>query len=269
MRTIGRTIFCLLTLHLMQIAVAQQPANVITSPRPLGDAALRLQEQYGKVVTYEEPLLTWRGELQAMPGRDPEAKQELFAKPQSFTMPGMGTDLGNALKDTMAAYHQATSGIRFQLLSSKLGFHIVPVEAHDNTGQSVPTTSLLDQTITVPTEARTAYQHLDALVAAINSVQPIRLVINIPFGFRPDSFDRAFRAQPPVFQWGVQSTVARDALIDLLNQSATTMSWHLMCQASAQASDRFCALNVGLIQVSTTDSQGKPAKTPLLFDRGR
>jgi hypothetical protein len=124
-------------------------------------------------------FLTWRGELQAMPGRDPEAKQELFAKPQSFTMPEMGPDLGNALKDTMAAYHQATPGIRFQLLSSKLGFHIVPVEAHDSTGKFVPVPSLLDQVITVPSEVRTASQHLRALVAAINKVQPIRCGENL------------------------------------------------------------------------------------------
>jgi hypothetical protein len=32
----------------------------------------------------------------------------------------------------------------------------------------------------------------------------------------------------------------------------------LMCQASAQASDRFCVLNVGAIEVAVTDSQGKP-----------
>jgi len=124
-----------------------------------------------------------------------------------------------------------TSGIRFQLLSSKPGFHIVPVEAHDSTGKSVLMPSLLDQVITVPSEVRTASQHLRALVAAINKVQPIRLEYG-PFGFRPDDVDKAFRAQPPVFQWGVHSTVARDALIDLLNQSATSMPWHLMCQAS-------------------------------------
>jgi hypothetical protein len=51
-------VFCVLTLLLMQIAVAQQPsaANVISSPRPLEEAALRLEERYGKVVTYEEPV---------------------------------------------------------------------------------------------------------------------------------------------------------------------------------------------------------------------
>ena len=256
-------------LSLTSIVRAQQPANVITSPRPLEEAALRLEERYGKVVTYEEPLLTWRGELQALPGRDPEAKQVLFPKPQSFTMPEMGPDLGNALKDTMAAYHQATSGIRFQLVTSKLGFHIVPVEARDSTGKSVPMPSLLDQIITVPSEARTASQHLRALVAAINKVQPIRLEVNVAFGFRHDDFDRTFRAQPPVFPCGVQAVVAREVLIDLLNQSASTMWWQLLCQSSAQPSDRFCVLGVSLIQVPTTDSQGKPAKTSMLFDRGR
>jgi hypothetical protein len=61
-----------------------------------------------------------------------------------------------------------------------------------------------------------------------------------------------------VFPWGAYSAVARDALLDLFNQSATTLSWRLMCQASAQASDRFCVLNVGVIEVPVTDSNGKP-----------
>jgi hypothetical protein len=67
--------------------------------------------------------------------------------------------------------------------------------------------------------------------------------------------------------------VARDTLIDLWNQSATTFSWQLMCQAS----DRVCALNVGAIEVAVTDSQGrpvtdshgKPAKRVLWYDRCR
>ena len=49
-------------LLLIQIATAQQqiPAgsSLVTSPRPLADAARSLQETYGKVVTYEEPILT-------------------------------------------------------------------------------------------------------------------------------------------------------------------------------------------------------------------
>src|SRR5207249_7782802 len=79
-------VFIVPILLLIQIATAQQqiPAgsSLVTSPRPLADAARSLQETYGKIVTYEEPILTWRGELQTKPGRNPEAKWELFPMPQ-------------------------------------------------------------------------------------------------------------------------------------------------------------------------------------------
>jgi hypothetical protein len=137
---------------------------------------------------------------------------------------------------------------------------------HDENGRSVPATSALDQIITVPNEVRTAEQHLLALGAAINSTGPTHLDISaVPGSAR--GFDIAFRAQPEVFQWGVHSVVARDALIDLLNQSASTFTWVLYCQASAQARDRLCALTVRLIEVAVTDSEGKPAKRVLTFDR--
>jgi hypothetical protein len=69
------------------------------------------------------------------------------------------------------------------------------------------------------------------------------------------------------------TAVARDALIDLLNQSATTFSWRLMCLISAQG----CALNLRAIEVAVTDSlgkpvidsQGKPEKRGVWFDRCR
>jgi len=181
---------------------------------------------------------------------------------------GPGTDLANVLENTIAVYHQQTSGTRFQVLSSTLGYHIVPVLGHDEGGRLVPTGSVLDQIVTVPSEARSAMQHLRALGEAISKSGPIRVVVSaVPA--KPDGFDRAFHAQPGVFPWGAYSAVARDALIDLLNQSATTFSWRLMCQASAQASDRFCVLNMGAIEVTVTDSQGKDAKRVLWYDRCR
>src|SRR5262245_25584751 len=147
---------------------------------------------------------------------------------------------------------------------------------NDKNGRSVRTTSALDQMVTVPSETRSALQHLLALGAAISSTGPTRVTISaVPAN--PRGFDKAFRAQPEVFQWGVYSAVARDALIDLLNQSATTFSWRLMCQGSTQASDRLCALNLRAIEVAVTDSlgkpvtdsQGNPEKRVLWYDRCR
>src|SRR5262249_10777376 len=159
------------------------------------------------------------------------------------------------LENTIAAYHQQTSGTRFQILSSTLGYHIVPVQGHDESGRLVPTGSVLDQIVTVPSEPRTAEGHLRALGAAISSTGPSRVIISaFPYAVGPygvsGAFDRVFRAQPEVFPWGAYSLVAREALIDLFSQSATTLSWRLMCQASAQARDRFCVLNIGAIEVA-------------------
>jgi hypothetical protein len=46
-------------------------SSLLNSSRPLADASEILQAMYGKAVTYEEPVLTWRGDLEVQGGRDP------------------------------------------------------------------------------------------------------------------------------------------------------------------------------------------------------
>jgi hypothetical protein len=275
-------VFSLPIMLVIHAATVQQqtPAgssSLVSSPRPLADAVQILQATYGKVVTYEESMLTWQGDLEVQ-GRDPKAKWALIPRTHAFTMPavsGSDTDLTRVLENTIAAYHQQTSGIRFKVLSSTLGYHVVPVQVHDENGRSVSATSVLDHIVTVPSEARTAEGHLQALTAAISSTASLPVHINAFPGGHPDAIDRLFRPQAEVFPWGVSSAVARDALVDLFTQSATTFSWHLKCQASAQARDRFCMLNVGVIAVAVTDSKGKPVtdsqgklvKRGLTYDR--
>jgi hypothetical protein len=275
-------VFSLPIMLVIHAATVQQqtPAgssSLVSSPRPLADAVQILQATYGKVVTYEESMLTWQGDLEVQ-GRDPKAKWALIPRTHAFTMPavsGSDTDLTRVLENTIAAYHQQTSGIRFKVLSSTLGYHVVPVQGHDENGRSVSATSVLDHIVTVPSEARTAEGHLQALTAAISSTASLPVHINAFPGGHPDAIDRLFRPQAEVFPWGVSSAVARDALVDLFTQSATTFSWHLKCQASAQARDRFCMLNVGVIAVAVTDSKGKPVtdsqgklvKRGLTYDR--
>jgi hypothetical protein len=263
--------FVMPILFLIQIASSQQRTSettVVTSGRPLEEVANRLQEVYGKVVTYEEPLLTWREELQSQNGRSPEEKWQLFPKPQTFSMRAIspGSDLGLFLKDTIAAYHEQTSGTRFKVISSILGYHIVPVQAHDESGRLGVTSSILDRVITVPGEARTARGHLLTIGEAVNKTLPIRLIISA-VSASPRGFDDAFRAKPGEFTWGIQNLPAREALIDLFNRSATSFSWQLKCQSSAQLGDRFCVLNVGLLEVEEIDSEGKPQKRVIAFDR--
>ena len=79
-------------LFLIQVASARPQTpnpSLVTSPRPLVDASRRLQEVYGKVVTYEEPILTWRAELGARTGGNPEERWQLVPPLQSFSMPAI------------------------------------------------------------------------------------------------------------------------------------------------------------------------------------
>jgi len=258
-------------LFLIPMAPSQKTTpetTVVTSGRPMEEVAVRLQDAYGKVVTYEEPILTWREELEPRNGRSPEEKWGLYPKAMTFSMRAINaaSDLGPFLNDAIAAYHAQTSGIRFKLLSSKLGYHIVPVQARDESGRLGAAESILDRVITVPGEARTAEGQLNAIGEAVNDTLPIRLVISaVPA--KVHGFDSAFRAKPEEFEWGIQNLSARDALIDLFDRSASSFSWHLMCQASVQLVDRFCALNVGLLAIDEIDSEGKPQKRVLVFDR--
>jgi hypothetical protein len=227
-----------------------------------------VQHLYGRVVTYEEPLLTWSGELEPANGRNPNLKWAIRAKLQAFTMPentGIEPNAGVLLENTLQAYHAQSGGTRFRVLSSELGYHLVPEQVHDETGHLAPAHSVLDARITVPTETRTPRQHLLALLNAVTTANTVK--VSPVIAGKPTGFDTVFRATPAQFPWGADGVVARDALIDLLKRSSTTMIWHLLCQPSAKAEDRACGLNMSMLEVTVTGAHGIPANRVLRFDR--
>ncbi len=140
------------------------PRQVING-RPLAETASQLQEARGKIVTYEEPVLTWSGDLQEVPGKS-GSKGYLYPKELTVSLPpdlSTQPDLGIALNKALEAYHSQTSSTRFKLLSSKWGYHIVPLQAHNSSGVLMPAGSLLDAQIYVASADRTAKGQLDAL----------------------------------------------------------------------------------------------------------
>jgi len=224
---------------------------------------------YGKVISYEEPVLVWRGELEGALGRDESQKWGLYPKEQAFTMPlateGQ-TDLSQVLDKVLNAFHEQTSSTRFQILKSAWGYHLVPRQAHDANGVLVPTTSLLDASVTVAIQERTPEEHILALADAIKHATGVAMDVSAIPGTRR-GFDMVFRATPARFEWGVLGVVGRNALIGLLQRSATTFSWRLNCQSSAQQVDRLCVLNLERLVVAATDQDGRQEKRVVDFDR--
>jgi hypothetical protein len=120
-----------------------------------------------------------------------------------------------------------------------MGLHIVPAAAYDEEGVLRPAKNLLDTPIGVPVEKRTATEHAEATLQEVSRSTGIHFrgvydfdgryaannyIINASF---PTAHDRPYW----LFAWGASQVTAREAPIDLLSGSATTLTWGLACYA--------------------------------------
>lgn len=260
-------------------------ANEIISPSPLHKAAVLLEERYGKPVTFEEPVWQWRGDV-TVRGRDENAPMAQWLKERRFLMPDWLTPERTPHLDVavlgrmLDAYHaQNEDGARFKVLESRLGLHIVPTQSHNAEGQLVPASSLLDFRISVPTALRMASGHFKALRAAITAasgtqVQDGSQWLDVAYAANGITPPRGAAETLPeqekeryCFSWGVSDVSAREALLLLIDQSATTLVWQLLCQPSAKAADRFCVLNLTPLVTQQIGPDGRVARKPVYFDR--
>ncbi len=269
-----------------QVARQDEPIDIL-APRPLEVLARGLlYQRYGVVVTFEDPVWQWRGDVNIR-GNDESAPHAQWLKDRRLMLlPGWLTPErapkldAAALGRLLDAYHaQNDDGTRFKVLESRLGLHIVPAQFHNAAGQLVATSSLLDTRITVPVSARMASGHLKALCAAITAFSGTKVYDN------GQSLDSAYAANGLIprrnaaallpeqekaryaFAWGVNWVPAREALLLFIDQSATTLQWGFLCRPSAKPADRFCVLNLGPLLTKESLPDGKTVEKPVYFDR--
>ncbi len=244
--------------------------NAITSARPMLEAVTLMRHLYGKVVTYEEPMEIFADDLAPTKRIAPTAKGGVEPKPQGFVLPasfGSEQDVGLLLGQTLTAYHQQMqNGPRFKLLTSTLGYHIVPSQVRDASGNWIAASSILDARVSVPIEERTPIKHLHALIDSLRDAVGVHVIENLGAG-SSRGWNELFRARPAQFSWGGNYATARDAVIDLFQRSATTYLWEVRCQPSARPQDTYCSFNWLRMAVSVTDTQGNKVIRALAFDR--
>jgi len=268
-----------------QTADSDMPAEIFAA-RPLEVLSWKvLFQRYGVVVTYEEPVWQWRGYVYIR-GNDENAphaqwlKQRRFILPEWFTPEQTPKLDAAALGRLLEAYHaQNPDGARFKVLESRLGLHIVPVQAHNAAGELAPAFSLLEARIRAPVGRRMASEHFKALCAAITAVTGTKVQAGGQW------LDQAYAANgwvPPRgaaellpeqdkeryrFEWGVDWMPAREALLRFIDQSATTLQWALMCHPSGRPADRFCVLNLTALVTKQVQPDGKTVEKAVYFDR--
>jgi hypothetical protein len=62
--------------------------------------------------------------------------------------------------------------------------------------------------------------------------------------------------------WGAQGITAREALTNLLEPSATTLDWHLICQVG-----RDCFIQVDALKLGVATPDGRIGWKAMLYDR--
>jgi len=254
---------CLLATSVQAQPVSADP-SLIRALHPISEAADRLRKSYGMVITYEDPLWEWPGELVPALGSSkvaPDTKGGWTPDWVSFTLPGAASstqDLSARLAQVLAAYHQQTGGPRFQILTSKLGLHIIPVQARDRDGRLAPAQNPLDKAVVIPQQERTAYQHLTAMGAALEAANDgLKLSIGpLVTDLRGNSFNFMFAptlSDNRPFVWGTAASgvTARNALIDLLDRSATTFYWDMKCRGTLTDRYNVCHMYVAPLELAT------------------
>ncbi len=201
-----------------------------------------LQKQYGIPVTYEDSILTWRGDTEQT--KYPNGKWGILPMSKSFSMP-IEADLdvspsldSGLLNKVIDAYHMQTDGPHFKVSKSSWGFHLIPAQVRAAYAQFVEAKPPLDVHITVPIAKRTPAQHFSAICEAVTaavgfSLEAFAPYINVEFASSSANFSKFRPTQKDLekisFEWGVRDMVAREAVLNFIEHSSTTLSWMVLC----------------------------------------
>jgi hypothetical protein len=219
---------------------SQQVVEVeVESPRPLADALTEIEERLGAVVTYEDPILSYDGDLATIdlngrPFRGPRGGLfRLRLQPPSTA--SNGHDVEHIVRVALADY--AASGLAGTFRLDRTGhmLHVVPTAARDTGGILRPQVSILDTRISFDDRRRTALDVLEVLGNASGG----RLAV----GLR-GNMNRVFEQVP--LTGGATQEPMRSILAKVLDATDPTLSWRVYC---GPAPDRtVCHLNLHAVR---------------------
>jgi hypothetical protein len=233
-----------------------QDPHTVVSGRPIREAALLLESEYRTPVTYEESPLLWKGDMSQTEMGQIIPKELSFSLPVELSRKANPQIDGNFLEEIIDAYQKQTDGPRFRVSTSQLGLHIIPSEIRNSRGIWTQAKPILDSIITIPVASRTPEGHFRALCDVLTRSSGITVKA------APQWMDQVFAPNgivPPrtraltekeekeiSITWGAQGIVAREALLNLISPSATTLTWRLLCESGEEP---YCVLNLHSIQI--------------------
>jgi hypothetical protein len=232
-------------------ATATVSAN---EPRPLRQAIAAVGAEYGWVVDFEDPPYFSKFDLvddtdPAWRASHPDAKAVTRIAggafrsdfPEPSHTDGRYADEDATLQKIVSDYNTSGNPGQFVLRKeSNERYSVVGVGLKNDTGESVPVAPILDATISIPGEARTPRETLNAICQTLSSTTGIKVM----FSLGPSS--NGYGA--PDATIGGTNVSARTLLIETMAAAHVGIipKWHLLYDADAheyilniQAAERF------------------------------
>lgn len=185
-----------------------QTTLILRAVRPVPRGLLRLTEEYGWRLTFEEAPLSYSGDVVDMtsPSYHSKGPDDRALDPRSsvltvhFPNPADPTSLRdeqNTVVDLLKAYADADLLGKYRLVVSSDNFlHVIPVEVRDSKAVLVPVTPLMDQRVSLPEDnQRTVVQAIQAVLTNISSTVGSKILLggitdnrlNVPFPQKIDN----------------------------------------------------------------------------------
>lgn len=230
--------------------------------RPVAEAVQALTKKHPFVITYEDPRYEFQADIKdvTLEVRNPLAPPNPEAK---VLVPAGGSlalryevsaetsepvDVAATLQQIVAASELSGTGGRFEVERSGQAFHVIPKEVRNSRGLWVQQGSILDATITIPSQELNGFEMLSAFCAAVT--EAVGIPVNVGT-VSPNLFNR--------YQGHIaaNSERARDVLTRILGSISDRLTWRLLYDPSGKFG---YALNIKA--VAARPEPETPVETP-------
>ncbi len=206
--------------------VGQNLTVSVNDPRPLAKAIETIEQQYGWVITYEDPLYEYAAEIEdvaALVRKDGDLSKKVLIPRGgafffSYAVTGEPADPVGLLRELLASYESTGHPGRFSFGQTGNVFHVFPAARKNKNGEQIEQDSVLETRISLPAAERTAEGMVRAVLQSVSQATGINSVL----GISPINLLRGVRTSE-----GVVNEAARDVLVRTLEATQRQTSWQL------------------------------------------
>ena len=252
MRSSRTVLSCLVVGNIVGVALASNQGQSTSKPsnqaaavsavsqRPLPDVVRELEDRYGWVITYEDPIYESPNDVEKVTVVRPDgglSKTIIAPRQRFFEFDYRHLDLArprellsSMLREYEAAHHHA-----FRLVQQGDLFHILPAKSSDKRGIPTERRSRLDARVSIEPARRSVYETLMLVLERVSVSTGDTVGVGTPGRLLDQT----------IVQSGAVDEPARDVLVRTLAATNVKLSWTLLCTAQTP---RACGFNLHTVQ---------------------